>query len=383
MPYPKHLEDAALPMPPKIVAAALRALRALRHDRLPPAVARRRHGQGHAARVARASRRRGEAGRRHRGGRHDQGGDRRRVLARRHRRGTARRAGRRDSGRHRDGRPAGTRRNAGTGEGADRGAARSARSRGSPVGSRARTAAAPRRPQPDGSRRLAGGAQAGRGTRCRRRLHRGTGPGGAITLADVEARGAPGPRRRAAAKRCGRRSPPRWPAASARFRTTTWRKTSRSLSPTAYLAECNAGRSVTERLLLAPLLVQAVARAVRALPGVQRLLPGRRVRVRARACTAASRSRCAAAASWPRPCTTCRAGTSHAEPRTARSRAARARRLAESSELADPTITVTSLGEQGVERVSDHLSAAGGDRRLRPGDRAAVDRRRRGPARRS
>ena len=42
-----------------------------------------------------------------------------------------------------------------------------------------------------------------------------------------------------------------------------------------------------------------------------------------------------------------------------------------SSELSDPTITVTSLGEQGVETVfGDHLPAAGGDRRLRQ-DRAS------------
>ena len=44
-----------------------------------------------------------------------------------------------------------------------------------------------------------------------------------------------------------------------------------------------------------------------------------------------------------------------------------------SSELSDPTITVTSLGERGVESaLRRDLSAAGGDRRLRQG-------RRRGP----
>ncbi len=44
-----------------------------------------------------------------------------------------------------------------------------------------------------------------------------------------------------------------------------------------------------------------------------------------------------------------------------------------SSEISDPTITVTSLGERGRrERLPDHLPAAGRDRRLRQGRRAAV-----------
>ncbi len=51
-----------------------------RDDRVQAALARRRHGRGHAGRVEGEARRRGEAGRRRRGGRHQQGGDRGRDL---------------------------------------------------------------------------------------------------------------------------------------------------------------------------------------------------------------------------------------------------------------------------------------------------------------
>ena len=60
IPYAKHLEDAALPQPEKIVAAAQEAAAVERmphDDRVQAAVARRRHGRGHAPRVE------GEAGR--------------------------------------------------------------------------------------------------------------------------------------------------------------------------------------------------------------------------------------------------------------------------------------------------------------------------------
>jgi pyruvate dehydrogenase E2 component (dihydrolipoamide acetyltransferase) len=93
----------------------------------------------------------------------------------------------------------------------------------------------------------------------------GTGAGGAVTLADVEAAAAarPAPTRgeamrqtiAAAMSRSKREIPHYYLAEDVPLAAAT-----------AYLAERNATRSVTERVLLAPLLLKAVARALQRYP---------------------------------------------------------------------------------------------------------------------
>ena len=120
---------------------------------------------------------------------------------------------------------------------------------------------------------------------------------------------------------------------------------------TAYLAECNAGRSVTERLLLAPLLVQAVARAVQRYPefnGFFRdgaFVPGPGVH-----CGVAIALRgggLVAPALHDVPSRDIATLNRELLDLVQRARAGSLK----ASELADPTITVTSLGEQGVRSV--------------------------------
>ena len=57
MPYAKHLEQAALPQPDKIVAAVQRTSSESRHDRVQDAGPRLRHGRRDAQRMARQTRR--------------------------------------------------------------------------------------------------------------------------------------------------------------------------------------------------------------------------------------------------------------------------------------------------------------------------------------
>ena len=110
-------------------------------------------------------------------------------------------------------------------------------------------------------------------------------------------------------------------------------------------------RPVTERLLPAALLLKATALAVRQVPAVngfwQDGLPAL-----GRACTSASPSRCAAAAWSHRPSTTPTSSPLGELMQALRDLVQRARAGAlRGSEMSDPTITVTNLGDQGVEEV--------------------------------
>ena len=129
--------------------------------------------------------------------------------------------------------------------------------------------------------------------------------------------------------------------------------------------ERNAGRPVTERLLPAALLLKATALAARAGPRAERLL-GRRASGPPTRSTSAWRSRCAAAASSPRRSTTptgCRR-RAHGAPCATSSRRARAGGL-RARRWPTRTITVTNLGDQGADGPRRDLPAAGRARRLR------------------
>jgi pyruvate dehydrogenase E2 component (dihydrolipoamide acetyltransferase) len=178
----------------------------------------------------------------------------------------------------------------------------------------------------------------------------GTGPGGAVTLADVEAAAA-----RAAPVSRGEAMRQTIAAAMARSKREIPHYYLAEDIPlaaaTAYLAEHNAGRSVTERLLLAPLLVQAVARAVQRYPefnGFFRdgaFVPGPGVH-----CGVAIALRgggLVAPALHDVPARDIATLNRALLDLVQRARAGSLK----ASELADPTITVTSLGEQGVRSV--------------------------------
>ncbi len=178
----------------------------------------------------------------------------------------------------------------------------------------------------------------------------GTGPDGAVTLADVEAaaaKAAPASRAdvmrqtiAAAMARSKREIPHYYLAEDVPLAAAT-----------AYLAECNASRSVTERLLLAPLLVQAVARAVQRYTefnGFYRdgaFVPGPGVH-----CGVAIALRgggLVAPALHDVPSRNIDMLNRELLDLVQRARAGSLK----ASELSDPTITVTSLGEQGVRSV--------------------------------
>jgi len=178
----------------------------------------------------------------------------------------------------------------------------------------------------------------------------GTGPGGAVTLADVEAAAA-----RAAPVSRGEAMRQTIAAAMARSKREIPHYYLAEDIPlalaTAYLAERNAGRSVTERLLLAPLLVQAVARALQRYPefnGFFRdgaFVPGPGVH-----CGVAIALRgggLVAPALHDVPSRDIATLNRELLDLVQRARAGSLK----ASELADPTITVTSLGEQGVRSV--------------------------------
>ncbi len=178
----------------------------------------------------------------------------------------------------------------------------------------------------------------------------GTGTGGAVTLADVEAAVA-----RVAPVSRGEAMRQTIAAAMARSKREIPHYYLAEDIPlalaTAYLAERNAGRSVTERLLLAPLLVQAVARAVQRYPefnGFFRdgaFVPGAGVH-----CGIAIALRgggLVAPALHDVPGRDIATLNRELLDLVQRARAGSLK----ASELADPTITVTSLGEQGVRSV--------------------------------
>jgi pyruvate dehydrogenase E2 component (dihydrolipoamide acetyltransferase) len=182
----------------------------------------------------------------------------------------------------------------------------------------------------------------------------GTGPQGSITLEDVEraAKAAP-----AAAPEKSRAAEMRKTIAAAMARAKReiphyyLGETVPLAAATAWLAEYNAGRAVTERVLMAALLLKAVASAAKQFPEVNGFY-------RDGTFTPAPAVHAGVAISLrgggliapaihdvdSRP-------VSEIMPALAdlvqRARAGSLR----SSEIADPTITVTNLGEQGVEDV--------------------------------
>ena len=178
----------------------------------------------------------------------------------------------------------------------------------------------------------------------------GTGAGGAVTLADVEAAAGPAP------------APTRGEA----MRQTIAAAMSRSkreiphyylaedvplARATAFVSERNASRSVTERLLLAPLLLQAVARAVQGYPefngyfrdGAFAAGAGIHVGV----AIALRGGGLVAPALHDVPAKDLDTLNRELLDLVQRTRAGSLR----ASELADATITVTSLGDQGVRTV--------------------------------
>jgi pyruvate dehydrogenase E2 component (dihydrolipoamide acetyltransferase) len=180
---------------------------------------------------------------------------------------------------------------------------------------------------------------------------RGTGPGSAITLADVEAaaRAKPAPAGRADAMRQtiaaamsrSKREIPHYYLAEDVPLTAA----------TAYLAEQNAGRSVTERLLLAPLLVQAVARALQRYPELNgffrdgAFVAGTGIHIGV--AVAVRTGGLIAPALMDVPRKDLQTLNRELLDLVQRARAASLK----ASELAEPTITVTSLGDQGVRSV--------------------------------
>jgi pyruvate dehydrogenase E2 component (dihydrolipoamide acetyltransferase) len=184
-------------------------------------------------------------------------------------------------------------------------------------------------------------------------LH-GTGPDGAITLEDVEraaaGQGAPAPaadrrtRMRqtiaAAMARAKREIPHFYLGTSIDMqRATTW------------LTEQNARRPVTERLLPAVLLVKAVALALREVPELNGVWSGGRALPSAAIHVGVAISLRGGGLIAPALHDTDRRSLDDLmqafRDLVKRARAGTLR----SSELSDPTITVTSLGEQGVETV--------------------------------
>jgi pyruvate dehydrogenase E2 component (dihydrolipoamide acetyltransferase) len=184
----------------------------------------------------------------------------------------------------------------------------------------------------------------------------GTGPRGAITREDVE---------RAAAA-LAPAAPPPPPDRAARIRQAIAAAMSRSkrevphyyLSTTidlhratAWLADENAKRSVTDRLLPGVLLLKAVALALREVPELNALWDGERAVPSPAVHVGVAISLRQGGLVAPALHDTDRQGLDELM-RNLRDLVSRARAgTLRSSELADPTITVTSLGEQGVETV--------------------------------
>jgi pyruvate dehydrogenase E2 component (dihydrolipoamide acetyltransferase) len=204
---------------------------------------------------------------------------------------------------------------------------------------------------------------------------RGTGPGGAVTLEDVEgaaagaegaaagAEGAAAGAEVAAARRAGPGRPRLDPT---RLRQTIAAAMARAkreiphyyLAHTidmqralAWLAGENAQRPVTERLLPNALLLKAVALAVRELPELNAVRRGDRAEPSARVHLGVAISLRGGGLVAPALHDADRMPIGELM-RALRDLVQRARSGGlKSSELSDPTITVTSLGEQGVETV--------------------------------
>jgi pyruvate dehydrogenase E2 component (dihydrolipoamide acetyltransferase) len=183
---------------------------------------------------------------------------------------------------------------------------------------------------------------------------RGTGPGGVVTLEDVERAAAapPAPARprpdlarmrqtiAAAMARAKREIPHYYVAHTIDMQ--------RAL---AWLADENARRPVTERLLANVLLLKAVALAVREVPELNAVWRGERAEPSARVHLGVAISLRGGGLVAPALHDADRAPIGELM-RALRDLVQRARSGGlRSSELSDPTITVTSLGEQGVDTV--------------------------------
>ncbi len=180
----------------------------------------------------------------------------------------------------------------------------------------------------------------------------GTGPGGRIQRTDVEeAAGAPAP---AAADRQSRMRQAIAAAMSRsnreipHFYVTQTIDMSRAL---AWLAEANAERPVTGRLIHGVLLLKAVALALREVPELNGFWAGDRAapseRINVGVAVSLRGGGLVAPALHDTDTTSLDELMTAFRDLVQRARAGKLR----SSELSDPTITVTSLGEQGVEGV--------------------------------
>lgn len=183
----------------------------------------------------------------------------------------------------------------------------------------------------------------------------GTGPGGAVQIADIE---------RAAAARAAQPAPPADPRAAMRRAIAAAMARSKREIPHYYLAteidltdtlawleQANAQRPVTERIVPAALLLKAVALAVRKVPEMNgfwrndtfepspAVHPGVAIALRGGGLVAPAIHDVASLSLSE--------VMARLRDLVVRARAGRLR----SSELSDPTITVTNLGEQGVTSV--------------------------------
>jgi pyruvate dehydrogenase E2 component (dihydrolipoamide acetyltransferase) len=180
---------------------------------------------------------------------------------------------------------------------------------------------------------------------------RGTGPDGAITLEDVErAANAPAPPadRQARMRQTIATAMARAKREIPHFYLSTTIDLQRAMT---WLAERNSSRPVTERLLAGVLLLKAVALALRDAPELNAVWSGGRVITSPRVHVGVAISLRGGGLVAPalhdtdrRPLDELMAAFRDLVKR------ARAGTL-RGSELSDPTITVTSLGEQGVETV--------------------------------
>jgi pyruvate dehydrogenase E2 component (dihydrolipoamide acetyltransferase) len=192
---------------------------------------------------------------------------------------------------------------------------------------------------------------------------RGTGPEGAIRIEDVERSGAPAPPAlappgtlpEAAEDDAARRMRRAIAAAMARSKREIphyYLRTAVSLErATAWLAERNAALPVTERLLPAALLVKAVALAAREVPEVNGFFENGAFRpaaaVHVGVATLLRRGGLVAPALHDADRLTLAELMAALRELVTRAREGRLK----SSELADATITVTSLGERGADEV--------------------------------
>ena len=214
----------------------------------------------------------------------------------------------------------------------------------------------------------------------------GSGPAGAIIRADVErSLGAATAASRKEARRsgsismpCARPSRPPWRDRSGRSRTIISNIRSTSHACEQWLARTNAARPPERRLLMAALAVKSVALAARRFPAFNGFYRDGRYRAGGgRACRRGDRhSRRrpgGAGAARRRSAAARRAHGPHARPRSTHARRPH-------PQLGDRRFDDHGFKSRRARRrgaVRRHLSAAGGDRRLRQGRGAALGRRRR------